>query len=135
MATTPKSSAAKNGTARKPPAKVSRAAAQKAIADLKDKPKTSSFRGIELTLPAKMPAAFAFDIAEVEEALQEGGMGALNRLMAGFIGPEQWRTVRRKITEDNQSIEDLGSIVTELLDTVVGPYGIDVGKSGASAAS
>ena len=113
----------------KPPARPSRAAAQKAVADMQDKPKKSTFRGIALALPAQMPAAFSFDIAEVQYDLAEGhGLGGLHRLMVDFLGPEQWRTVRKKITADGEGIDELGAIVTELMGAIVDPYGGDAGK-------
>ncbi len=96
---------------------------------MKDKPKTSAFRGIDLTLPAQMPAAFSFDIAEVQYDLAEGnGLGGLHRLMVDFLGAEQWRKVRKKITEDGQSLDELGAIVTELMGMIVEPYGAEAGK-------
>ncbi len=124
-----KTPARANPAAKKPPARPSRAAAEKAIADMKDKPKMSTFRGIELMLPAQMPAAFSFDIAEVQFDLAEGhGLSGLHRLMVDFLGPEQWRTVRKKITEDGEGIDELGAIVTELMGAIVDPYGGDAGK-------
>lgn len=119
---------------RKPPAKVSRAAAAKAVADMKDKPKKGDFRGIALTLPAQMPAVFVFDVAEAEEALRDGqGFGPLRRLMIGFIGEDQWRAVRQKIADEQQTLDDLGEIVDELFASIFAPYGVTAGKSSASA--
>lgn len=120
---------ARRSPAKKAPARPSRAAAEKAAADTTDGPKLTTFRGIALTLPAQMPAAFSFDIAEVQFDLAEGnGLGGLHRLMVDFLGPDQWRTVRRKITEDGEAIDELGAIVTELMDAIVDPYGADAGK-------
>ena len=109
----------------------SRAQAEKAIAELGDKPRNTTFRGVKLTLPSKMPATFAFDVAEMQ-AGNGTDLGVLHRLMVGFMGDDQWRAVRDKIASDGSPMDDLGDIITELFDSLTSAYGVSLGESSAS---
>jgi hypothetical protein len=132
MPTTPKKAPAKKNGAT--PKRVSRAAAEKAVAEIKNGPQHSDFRGIRLTLPPTLPASFAFDALEIEEA---GGMELkdIRRLLVGLLGEDQWRTIREKITADGDPIDDVGKIMEELLDAMLSPYGVSLGEPQASDAS
>lgn len=128
----PKPRAAKKNGAT--PRKVSRAEASKAVADLKDKPRKGVFRGVEFELPAMLPASFVFDIGEM---MADGGIdfGLIHRLMVGVITPESWRLVRDKIAADGVGFDQLDTLIGELFDAVMNPYGMDLGESSASTAT
>lgn len=135
MATNPKpaarKAAAKNGNGAAP-RKVTRAQAQKAIAELKDKPKTGEFRGVRFTLPPKLHASFLFDVGEMQ-AGDGTDFSAVHRLMVGFLGVEQWRAVRDKIAQDGDGIDEAGELMEELFASITDPYGMAMGESEASA--
>lgn len=130
MADSPSKSAKKNGRT----GTATRAQAQKAIAELNDKPRSAEFRGLKLTLPAQMPATFVFDIAEMQ-AGDGTDFGVMHRLMVGFLGAEQWRQVRDKIGEDKVGFDQLLDVTEELFEAITGAYGASLGESSASVES
>jgi hypothetical protein len=134
---TPPENSARPKTKKAPPRKPARAAAEKAVAEMKQtprKPRKGDFRGVEFTVPADVPASLSFDLAEITA---DGGIdfGELRNLMVTLMGAEAWRAVRRKLREGTQSVDDLGDIVTELFNAVLAPYGVDLGEPSASATS
>lgn len=116
------------------PRKVSRAEAQKAIADLKDKPRNGEFRGVKFELPSTLPASFVFDVGEM---MDDGGIdfGLVHRLMTGVLGAETWRQIRDKIAADNTGFDQMDDLLVELFDAITQPYGISLGESSASTDS
>lgn len=110
-------------------------AAGKAVAELSDEPRIGAFRGVPLTLPAKLPATFALDMAEVQAS--EGGedLGPTYRLIVGILGHAQWVAVRNVIGEAGDSMDQIGDIFAELLGAITEPYGVTPGESEASAIS
>ncbi len=132
MATTQKpptrAAAKKNGAG---PRKVTRAEAEKAVAEIKDGPKAGDFRGIALTLPPVLPASFAFDALEIEVS---GGMALkdVRSVLVGLVGEDQWRAIREKIAADGDPIDDLSRIMEELVSALFEPYGVTLGEFGAS---
>jgi hypothetical protein len=114
--------------------KVTRAEAEKAVQEIKnpDKPRVGTFRGIELTLPPVLPASFAFDAMEIGEG-DASTLTDIRGLIVGLVGLDQWRLIREKIKTDGDPIEQVDPILEELIDGVTAPYGLDLGKSSASA--
>jgi hypothetical protein len=97
-----------------------------------DKPRTGTFRGIALTLPPVLPASFAFDAMEIGEG-DGSTLTDIRGLVVGLVGLDQWRLIREKIKADGDPIEQVDPILEELIDSVTAPYGLDLGKSSASA--
>lgn len=127
--------ASKPRAAKKPAArKVPRAEAAKAVAEVKDpdNPRVGSFRGVPLTLPAVLPASFAFDCMEIGES-DASTMTDIRSIIVGLVGRDQWKLVRDKIAADGDPIDAVDPILEELIDSVTSPYGIDLGESSASA--
>lgn len=124
----PKPAARKNGTAKQP----TRAQAEKAIAEMRDKPRSGDFRGIALTLPAQLPATFIFDVAEMQAEDDETDFAVVHNMMVGLLGREQWGAVRRKIGADGDSMSDLNPLLEEIFQSVTGAYGVELGESPAS---
>ena len=127
-----KPAAKRNGAG---PRKVSRAEAQKAIAEMKDTPPVGDFRGVKLTLPAKLPATFIFDVAEMQADEDGTDLAVMHRLMVGLLGDDQWRAVRRKVADDGDSLDDITPLMEEMFGAVTGAYGVELGESEASATS
>lgn len=88
--------------------------------------------GLKLKLPAKLPATFAFDAAEIETA---DGIAPLFNCIRGVIGPEQFAAVRERVAEKKIPLEDFDDVLSELLDAVFGAYGVSLGEASASADS
>lgn len=109
--------------------------AQKAIAELGDKPREGDFRGLKLRLPPKLPATFALDMAELQALSDDTNLGPTYRLIVGVIGEEQWRAMRGVIAESGDSMDEIGLILEELLKALTEPYGVTPGESEASATS
>lgn len=116
----------------KPP---TRTQAQKAIAELSDKPREGDFRGLKLTLPPKLPATFALDMAEVQASEGAMSMAPTYRLIAGLIGEAQWHAVRDHVAASGDSMDDIGEIIQQLIMACTEPYGVTPGESQASATS
>lgn len=125
----------------KPPAangKTSKPAATKAVAavaELSDGPRLGIFRGIALTLPPQLPAAFAFDLAAIQAGGDATSLGHAYRLIVGQIGEEQWITIRDKIAADGDPMDRMGPILEEILNAITEPYGMEPGEPSASASS
>lgn len=117
-----------------PKKRVSREEARKAVEEIKAPSKHAVFRDIKLVLPPVLPASFAFDSIEIEAT---GGMhlGDIRRLIVGILGEQQWATVRQKIADDGDPMDNLATIMEELLEAVFAPYGMTLGESSASATS
>ncbi|MGZ6587106.1 MAG: hypothetical protein ACXVHX_22685 [Solirubrobacteraceae bacterium] len=101
-------------------------AAATAAAEVNDEPKVGLFRGVEFTLPPKLPATVALDIAE----MQAGGdnLGSLWRLMSGVLGTGQMRRLRDKVEEDGDSFDEIEPLFNEFIALIVGPYGLTPGE-------
>lgn len=112
-----------------------RAQAQKAIAELSDRPREGIFRGLTLTLPPKLPATFALDMAEVQAGEGGNNMAPTYRLIVGLIGEAQWQLVRENIAASGDSMDEIGTILEQLIGACTDPYGVTPGESEASAIS
>lgn len=115
--------------------KGAKAAAEAALAELENAPRLSTFRGVALTLPPKLPATFALDMAAVQASEGENNLGPIYNLLVGSLGVEQWGKVREKIAQDGDSMDDIGEILQELLEAITAPYNMEPGESPASATS
>lgn len=111
--------------------KASSSAAAQAVAELSDDPRLGVFRGIALTLPPKLPATWALDMATVQAGASAGShdLGPTYRLFVGVLGVQQWIKVRNKIGEDGQGMDEIGEIFSELLGAITAPYGVSTGES------
>lgn len=103
-------------------------AAEAAIAELTDTPRLGVFRGITLTLPAKLPATFALDMAAVQASESKNDLGPIYTLIVGSVGPQQWAKVRDKIAADGDSTDAIGDILNELLAAITDPYNVEPGE-------
>lgn len=112
-----------------------RAQAQKAIAELSDRPREGDFRGLKLRLPPKLPATFALDMAEVQASEGGSNMAPTYRLIVGLIGESQWHAVRDFVAQSGDTMDDIGKILEELIGACTEPYGVTPGESEASATS
>lgn len=115
--------------------KTPKRAAQKAVAELADEPRKGEFRGITLTLPPQLPAAFAFDLAAVQAAADTTSLAHAYRLIVGQIGETQWLTIRDKIAADGDPMDNMGPLLEEILNAITEPYGMEPGEPSASASS
>lgn len=102
--------------------------AKEIVAELSDVPREGDFRGTKLTLPPKLPATFALDLAEVQAGEGGSDMGPTYRLIVGLIGAEQWRTVRDQIAQTGESMDGLGEILKDLIEAITAPYGMSPGE-------
>lgn len=125
MAPTTKKAALANG-------KATSSAAVQAVAELSDHPRIGVFRGIALTLPPQLPATFALDMAEVQASQGGNDLAPTFRLIVGILGQAQWVTVRNKIGEDGQTMDDIGDVFSEILSAITDPFGVTPGESAAS---
>lgn len=115
--------------------KGAKAAAEAALAELEDTPRISHFRGVALTLPPKLSATFALDMAEIQAGQGTNDLGGIYRLMVGLVGVDQWRAMREKILQDGDSMDEVGDLLSEMIQAVTEPYGVEPGESPASANS
>lgn len=116
MATTPKSPAEK-GTAG--------AKAAAAVSELDDAPKLGKFRDVVLTLPPRLPATFAMDLAQLQ-ATED--MGLLYSMIVDLTGPEAWVKMRASLAASGDALDDWGGAVQEIMKAVSAPYEVDEGK-------
>lgn len=99
--------------------------AEAAQTEVTEESKSVEFRGVELSLPAKIPGALAFDLAALED---ENTPSALIRVLKGLLGDEQTKLVRSKIVDDEVSMEEIVVVMAELLDTIIDQYGTGTGE-------
>lgn len=119
-------------------AKTSRAAAARAAAAAAEKGGseiTVRWRKLELVVPARLPLAVAFDLAEAEE--DSGGLDqqTLFRVLRAVLGRDQFRQVRNAIADESISIDEGVDVLLDLFQTVTASYGLSPGESSASDGS
>jgi hypothetical protein len=105
---------------KQPPARKKAAAAK---AEKENKPKTVEFQGITLELPAKLPAAVAFEIADVEENGE--GIGSI-RILKSMIGLENYKRVKARVYDAGEA--DLDVALGDLIEEVAGLFGLKPGE-------
>lgn len=107
-----------------------KAAAAKAEAE--KKAPAADFRGIDLKLPADLPASLAFDLF---------GLGASSdptaqlRFLNTVLGVETLEEIRSKLDTDGATFDQIDDILEELITVVLEAYGTSTGESPASAKS
>lgn len=92
---------------------------------VEDEPTTIEVRGLTLTLPDKLPATFAFDVAEMQEAAT---VFAVIRLLTTFLGGEQVVAMRSMIARGEVSDDDLEDFLTEVLEAILAEFGLSLGE-------
>lgn len=104
-----------------------------ASAAAKVKPVVGDFRGIELSLPPKLPGVLALDLAELSnsEGDVSAQLGILWRTLKAVLGDDLYK-VRDKFAEDGDGFEDLGSFIEEVVESITKPYSLTPGESSAS---
>lgn len=124
-------------TARKPAAArkaaAGKPAAQAAAAEKSGEPRSITWRGLNLTLPATLPGTLYFDLAALED--ESASLAAQMRLLTGLIGDDQLRQVRDKVAADGIGFDEVADAIVELMDDVLGAYGLDQGEADASPGS
>lgn len=110
--------AGKKAPARKSAAPSGAAAAR---SEAKGEAKTATFRDLTLSLPPTLPASVAFDFMGGDD---DPSMPF--RVMRDVLGDDQYQQVRDAVTGD--SIDNLGEIVSDLLNSVLEQYGLSAGK-------
>jgi hypothetical protein len=93
--------------------------------------KTFTWRTLDFTLPPRLPASIAFDMVEIET----GSLGALFRFLKGLLGPDQLEAIRNKLDADDVPLDDLETVLSEIMNAALDPYGLSLGESEASPAS
>lgn len=108
------------------------AASAAAVAEVKNEPIKSDFRGVEITLPPKIPAVLALDLAEMRSTDDDmEALGVLWRILHTVLGDDVVK-VRNKVADGDDGLEDLGSLMEELLTAITAPYSMTPGESSAS---
>ncbi len=98
--------------------------ARAAKAELEPEGKTFEWRGLTLKLPAEPPG----DLLFAAEEFGDRPTGLVN----AFVGVEQYRAIRAKVTEDGLSLEQAFEEIAKLADGLTELYGIGRGESSAS---
>jgi hypothetical protein len=115
--------------AAKPKAKA--AASQKGAAARAEKKATEKptydFRGLELTLPKKLPLSIAMKYRSIMKD-RDGSQFAFLDLLEGVIGRDQYELVERKLDEDGLTLDDDAEVLTDLIDGVMGALGTSLGE-------
>lgn len=93
-----------------------------ASGEAKGENKTVDFREITLTLPPELPATLLFDVTELEVAGQNPM--PVFRLLRSLVGPDQFAEIRNALNPD----DDAMSLIDELLGSIFGAYGIELGE-------
>lgn len=108
------------------------AASAAAVAESNGHKPTVEFRGLVLTLPAKLPGSLALQFTndpEEQPAMVRG-------FIKSAIGEEQMRSLAIKLDEEEIGFEDVYDILNnEVLEPIFNAYNLDQGKSSASADS
>lgn len=129
----------KRATAAKPKPKPKTPAALVAVGELTDQPITCMFReSVEVTLPAKLPATFTLDLAQVQG--KPNDLGGPYRLIVSILGEEQWLKLREKIADDDAKApaaddDEGGGVLGEIISFVIRAYNTEPGESRASGIS
>lgn len=95
--------------------------------------KRIEYEGLELELPAELPATFLFDITMLES--NEGAsIMPIMRFLQSALGDEQFVRLRGRIGELERAgrAADIESFITEILELVFGAYGLTLGEASAS---
>lgn len=98
-----------------------------ARSEIRDEPKAVEFRGINLTLPQVIPGAILFDIAEAEA--DDGNLIPIFRALRSILG-DQVNELRKALADE--SLEQVLTVVDELLGQIFAQYGTSSGESEAS---
>lgn len=93
-------------------------------------PITFDWRGLTLELPPVAPLALAFDLASMD-TLSEA---AIIRALGGVLGDAQFRALRNHLVALRIGLDDHAAFM-ELVDGILGRFGITLGESPASAGS
>lgn len=102
--------------------------AAKAAGDEKtDQPKKIKWRKLELELPSKLPGTVYFDIFDLDAVRTEEAQKL--SILRNVIGDDQFADVRNRIIEDEIPAEDVDDAIDELLEKVMGTYGLTQGNS------
>lgn len=94
----------------------------------------ADFRGVSLTLQTVMPIHAAMRMRSMRRAGEDTPMTAVFDLLEDVLNREQYAQVTNRIAVLSES-EDDGALLTELAQTVLGAYGMELGESSASAKS
>lgn len=104
-----------------------------ATAEAQAEPKRVQFRGIEFTLPDKMPGSLLWDFSDLEST--DDATAATMRMLESLLGRDQYLAARRKVVEDKISFDEIEDVIGELMKSIFDVYGLDLGKPSASDAS
>jgi len=118
------------------PAKRAAAAPKKAAAatsEVTPEPKRIDFRGIEFTLPEKMPGSLLWDFSDLEST--DDATAATMRMLESLLGRDQYLAARRKVVEEGIPFDEIEDVIGELMASIFDVYGLDLGKQAASGAS
>lgn len=110
----------------KPARKAAAGKAAAARAEKTAQERTCTWRGLEFTLPAQLPATVAFDLADLQD--QGEDFTLVLRLLRSLMGEEAITAVRRQLAVDGDSMDELGDVIVELCGEVLGGYGISLGE-------
>jgi len=91
------------------------------------KPKSYTWRGVKLTLPATLPGTLLWDF----RGMEEDPVGFLE----AFIGHEQSLAVREKVLQEEISLEDMVDEFRKIIEGILRKYGMNLGESRASESS
>jgi hypothetical protein len=93
----------------------------------KDKSKTVDFRGVKLTLPAKLSGTLLWDFQTLMGG-DERSLGGIIDFLESLVGAEQSRLVRSKVREDDLDIEETFPALEDLMQKVFEESGVSQGE-------
>lgn len=96
-----------------------------AKAEKKGQPKKLAFRGLKLTMPAKLPGTILFDIREIEH--DDDGTGIM-ALIRSVLGEEQYRAIYDKVREDGLDLDQTVEALSKLLGEIMEAGGLSEGE-------
>lgn len=94
---------------------------------------TTEIRGVEVTLPANLPADFSLRYAKIAGRSERGqdAAGPLYELIVGVIGEKAYDEITDRVAEDGGEPVNL----FEFVGAISEPYFVSSGESKASAES
>lgn len=93
-------------------------------------PKTVEFRALTITLPAELPGALVFDLAELE--LGEKSLSPITGILKSMLGDEQYAQLQQTIRDERISLNDTIDELGNLIDAILSAHGLAPGESEAS---
>lgn len=107
-----------------------KAAAARSEKSKTPRPKSFTWKGIKMELPAQLPGDLAFEMADAEASHAQ--VSPSFTFLRAIVGDEVYGEIRAKVTEEKIPYQEVSEVLEEILSSVLNKYGLGSGESEAS---